>query len=127
MDEAQRPLFLPLIDEYLRGVQATLTEWTARALDQVHCWSPSFGCLLLGVSAITWHGDVGCGPSGWGCGEGHGALGSLEVEPVSVGHTLQHCTGTHTAVAKGTEVSRSQSPDSVRLGGATGRVGDGQE
>lgn len=65
MDEAQRPLFLPLIDEYLRGVQATLTEWTARALDQVHCRPPSSKNLLFGVlepcGIVKWVVD----PPGW--------------------------------------------------------------
>ncbi len=37
MDDSQRPLFLPHIDEYLSGVQGTLTEWTDRSLEQVHC------------------------------------------------------------------------------------------
>ena len=38
MDEAQSPLFLIYMEEYLRGVQSTLTEWIARGLQQVcHC------------------------------------------------------------------------------------------
>ncbi len=37
VDETQRPLFLPYIDEYLRSMQGRLTEWTGRALNQVHC------------------------------------------------------------------------------------------
>ena len=37
VDDSQRPLFLPHIDEYLSGVQGTLTEWTDRSLEQVHC------------------------------------------------------------------------------------------
>ncbi len=35
MDEAHQPPFLPFIDEYLRGVQGRLTQWTGRAFDQV--------------------------------------------------------------------------------------------
>ena len=35
MDESERPLFLPYIDEYLRSVQGKLLQWNARSLDQV--------------------------------------------------------------------------------------------
>ena len=45
MDEAQSPLFLIYMEEYLRGVQSTLTEWIVRGLKQV-CRSA--------VLAATW-------------------------------------------------------------------------
>jgi hypothetical protein len=35
VDEKQSPLFLIYMEEYLRGVQNTLTEWIARSLKQV--------------------------------------------------------------------------------------------
>lgn len=35
VDDSQSPLFLIYIEDYLRGVQSTLTEWIARGLKQV--------------------------------------------------------------------------------------------
>ena len=35
MDESERPLFLPFVDDYLRSVQGKLLQWNARSLDQV--------------------------------------------------------------------------------------------
>ena len=35
VDESERPLFLPYIDDYLRSVQGKLLQWNARSLDQV--------------------------------------------------------------------------------------------
>lgn len=41
VDEAGRPLFLPFMEEYLRGVQSKLSEWTTRSVDQVCALSPT--------------------------------------------------------------------------------------